>query len=87
MLLPGLIANIYAGVYFTMQIFLSNTGQQLLESPLGRSDGFHNELSIFQRDLDNRVILKSCIFGEGFGDSQGQTVAPFLNFGQHIIFS
>lgn len=73
-----------AGINLVMQILFGDFGQKLLKGRLRFRQGSYYQFAVCQRQFDRCLHFESSFGGEGLGDSQSKTVAPFLNTRSHV---
>ena len=81
--LPDLPPDRRSGIDAAMDVLFRNAVKQIIEAVFGRSRGFDDDFSVLHGEIDLRAVFQLDIAGDGFGDSQGQAVAPFLDCGVH----
>jgi hypothetical protein len=87
---PGFMTHGAAGVGFEVQIVWRYAGQQVFKRPTALAalgNQLDHDSPIYQRNFYHRIAFQLRVVRKGCGDSQGKTVAPFLNFGEHAPVS
>jgi len=77
--LPDFLADGRPPIGLFMQIGRSNAGEKLVKIVRGSNGRNDDKTSLFDRNLNLSVLLKTDLVSKSFGDSNRQAVAPFLN--------
>ncbi len=75
---PYLVALGGSDLPFVVDVVFCHFFKKLFQTPFRLAFGYHNKRSLFDHQLDRRILLQTYLIRERFWDAKGQAVAPFL---------